>query len=66
MFSFRPLTARLTTRVYLFGLVAAVVVPLLAFTAFLLIRYAQMERARYEHDAAQIARQVALVVDSEL
>jgi PAS domain S-box-containing protein len=47
-------------------LVAAVVVPLLAFAAFLLSRYVATERARYERDAMQIARQVALVIDAEL
>ena len=40
--------------------------PVLAFAAFLLTRYAATERARYERDAVQIARQVALVVDGEL
>jgi two-component sensor histidine kinase/PAS domain-containing protein len=57
---------RLSTPVYLFVLVAAVVVPLLAFGAFLLTRYAAAERARFEREAMQIARQVALVVDGEL
>jgi PAS domain S-box-containing protein len=54
------------TRLYLYLLVAAVAVPLLAFAAFLLNRYVATERARYERDAMQIARQVALVVDAEL
>jgi two-component sensor histidine kinase len=57
---------RFSTQTYLFGLVAAAVIPVLAFAAFLLIRYAVTERARFESDAAQIARQVALVVDGEL
>jgi two-component sensor histidine kinase/PAS domain-containing protein len=56
----------LPTQLYLLGLVAAVVVPLLAFAAFLLTRYAATERARFERDAAQIARQIALVFDGEL
>src|SRR5262245_62623868 len=55
-----------STQTYLFGLVAAAVIPLLAFAAFLLTRYAATERARFESDAAQIARHVALVVDGEL
>jgi two-component sensor histidine kinase len=57
---------RLSTQTYLLGLVAAVVIPLLAFSAFLVTRYAVAERARYQRDAAQIARQVALVIDAEL
>jgi two-component sensor histidine kinase/PAS domain-containing protein len=57
---------RLSTPFYLFVLVAAVVIPLLAFGAFLLTRYAAAERARFERDAMQIARQVALVIDGEL
>jgi two-component sensor histidine kinase len=61
-----PKQRRFSTQTYLFGLVAAVVIPVLAFAAFLLIRYAVTERGRFESDAAQIARQVALVVDGEL
>ncbi len=63
-----PMSAprRLSTQTYLFGLVAAVLIPLLAFAAFLLTRYAEAERARFEREAVQIARQVALVVDAEL
>jgi two-component sensor histidine kinase/PAS domain-containing protein len=57
---------RLSTQQFLFGLVAAVLIPLLAFTAFLLVRYSVTERERYEREAAQIARHVALVIDSEL
>ncbi len=53
-------------QLYLLGLVAAVVVPLLAFGTFLMIRYAESERARFEHDADQITRQVARVIDGEL
>ena len=57
---------RLSTQKYLFALVAAVVIPLLAFTAFLLFRYAATERARFEHDAVEIASQIALIIDGEL
>ena len=57
---------RLSTRTYLLALIAAVVVPLLAFAGFLLTRHVATERARFEEDAARIARQVALVVDGEL
>jgi hypothetical protein len=56
----------ISTRLYLLGLVAAVVVPLLAFATFLLAWYVAMERARFERDAIQIARQTALVVDGQL
>ena len=56
----------ISTQLYLLTLVAAVVIPLLAFGAFLLTRYAATERARFERDASQIARQVALVLDAEL
>ncbi|HEX8167631.1 MAG TPA: HWE histidine kinase domain-containing protein [Beijerinckiaceae bacterium] len=62
----RLVLPRISTQLYLLALVAAVVVPLLAFGAFLLTRYAATERARFERDASQIARQVALVLDGEL
>jgi two-component sensor histidine kinase/PAS domain-containing protein len=55
-----------TTQVFLLTLVAAVVIPLLAFAAVLLMRYAATERPRLEREAEQIAGQVALVVDAEL
>jgi PAS domain S-box-containing protein len=55
-----------STRGYLFGLVAAVVIPLLVFAGLLLTRYAAAERERYERDAAQISRQISLVLDGEL
>ncbi len=57
---------RLSTRTYLLGLIGAVVLPLLAFAAFLLIGFASNERSRFEREAAQIARHTALVVDGEL
>jgi hypothetical protein len=57
---------RLSTQAYLLCLVAAVVLPLLAFAGFLLTRYAATEQARFERDALQNARQVALVIDGEL
>jgi two-component sensor histidine kinase len=47
-------------------LVAAVLVPLLVFAAFLLTRYAALERQRFERDAVQIAHHVALLIDGEL
>ncbi|HWT31398.1 MAG TPA: histidine kinase, partial [Propylenella sp.] len=66
MLSKLPLPRRLSTQTYLLALVAAVVIPLLAFAAFLLTRYAETERARFEAGAAQLARQVGLIVDGEL
>ena len=57
---------RLSTQNYLLILVAAVVIPLLVFAGFVLTRYATSERARFERDAAQIAQQVSVVIDSEL
>src|SRR5262245_475015 len=56
----------ISTRLYLFTLVTAVLVPVLAFTAFLLTRYAANERARFESEALQMAYHVALVVDGQL
>jgi two-component sensor histidine kinase len=56
----------ISTRMYLFGLVAAVVIPLLAFAGFLVTRYAAAERVRFERDAVQLARHIAFVVDGEL
>jgi two-component sensor histidine kinase len=65
--SFRRNALRqVSTQLYLLGLVAAVVVPLLAFAAFLFIRYAANERARFEVDAIHNAGQVARVIDAEL
>jgi two-component sensor histidine kinase/PAS domain-containing protein len=60
------LPRRISTQAALLGLVAAVAVPLLVFAAFLVSRYAQNDRVRFEREAAQIARHVRLVVDAEL
>jgi two-component sensor histidine kinase len=57
---------RLSTRAYLFGLVAAVVVPLLAFAIYLFLEYASLERSRLEANVGRTARQVALVLDAQL
>jgi two-component sensor histidine kinase len=56
----------ISTRLYLFALVTAVLVPLLAFGAFLLTRYSASERTRFEAEAQQIAYHVALVIDAQL
>jgi two-component sensor histidine kinase len=64
--SSQPSTRRVSTQIYLFALVAAVLVPLLAFIGFLLVRYAAIEQTRLEREALQLARQVSLVIDAEL
>ena len=56
----------ISTRLYLFALVTAVLVPLLAFAALLATRYSASERTRFETEALEIAHQVALVVDAQL
>ena len=56
----------ISTRLYLFALVTAVLVPLLAFAALLATRYSASERTRFETEALEIAHQVALVVDGQL
>jgi two-component sensor histidine kinase/PAS domain-containing protein len=57
---------RLTARQHLLVLIAAAVVPVWLFAAYLLVQYAFNERARYEREALQVARQVSLVVEGEL
>jgi two-component sensor histidine kinase len=56
----------ISTRLYLFALVTAVLVPLLTFAAFLLTRYSASERTRFETEALQTAHHVALVIDAQL
>jgi two-component sensor histidine kinase len=56
----------ISTRLYLFALVTAVLVPLLAFGAFLLARYSASEQRRFEAQALQVAYQVALLIDAQL
>ncbi|UVK54801.1 PAS domain-containing protein [Mesorhizobium sp. AR02] len=58
--------ARLSARLHLLGLIAAAVVPVWLFAAYLLAQYAFTERARFESAALQVARQVSLVVEGEL
>jgi two-component sensor histidine kinase len=55
-----------STPVYLLGLIAGVVVPLLLFAGYLLNRHAATERFRFEEEAERTARQVGLIVDAEL
>jgi hypothetical protein len=61
-----PALKRTSTRLYLFALVTAVLIPLLAFTALLLTRYAANERARFENEALETAHQIALIIDAQL
>lgn len=61
-----PLSGRYSTRFHLFGLVAAVVVPLLAFAALAVFQYAKAEQARVEQEAVRIAGQTGLLVEADL
>ena len=57
---------RLSARLHLLGLIAAALVPVWLFAAYLLAQYAFNERERFEREALQVARQVSLVVEGEL
>ena len=48
------------------ALVAVLVIPGTLFASFLLLRYAQAERARYELQSMNVANSAATVIDSEL
>lgn len=54
-----------STQVYLVALVVALIGPGLLFTAILLVRYAGTERARFEQDARENVRGIALSVDRD-
>ncbi|MFD1301531.1 sensor histidine kinase [Methylobacterium marchantiae] len=54
-----------STQVYLIALVVALIGPGLLFTAILLVRYAGTERARFEQDARENVRGVALSIDRD-
>ncbi|POR42426.1 HWE histidine kinase domain-containing protein [Methylobacterium sp. V23] len=54
-----------STQVYLVALVIALIGPGLLFTAILLARYAGTERARFEQDARENVRSIALSVDRD-
>jgi len=54
-----------STQVYLIALVVALIGPGLLFTAILLVRYASAERARFEQDARENVRGIALSVDRD-
>lgn len=57
---------RRSARLHLLGLIAAAVIPVWLFAAYLLFQYAVHERSRFEQVALQTARQVSLVVEAEL
>ncbi|WP_443136822.1 sensor histidine kinase [Methylobacterium sp. Leaf85] len=54
-----------STQVYLVALVVALIGPGLLFTAILLFRYAGTERARFEQDARENVRGIALSIDRD-
>lgn len=54
-----------STQVYLVALVIALIGPGLIFTAILLARYASVERARFEQDARENVRGIALSIDRD-
>ena len=54
-----------STQVYLVALVVALIGPGLIFTAILLMRYAAAERARFEQDARENVRGIALSIDRD-
>jgi PAS domain S-box-containing protein len=57
---------RLSARLHLLRLIAATLLPVWLFAAYLLVQYAVNERGRFEREALQVARQVSLVVEGEL
>jgi len=62
----RWLRGRYSTRLHLFMLAAAVVIPLIAFAALAIYRYTQTEQVRVEEEAVRIAGLTGLLVDAEL
>lgn len=54
-----------STQIYLVALVVALIGPGLIFTGILLARYAATERARFEQDARETVRGIALSVDRD-
>ncbi|MCD6073236.1 MAG: histidine kinase [Rhodospirillales bacterium] len=57
---------RLPTQAIILALVAVLVIPGILFAGFLLMRYAESERARYELEGIGVARGVATVLDRHL
>lgn len=59
-------SGRYATRIHLFGLAGAVVVPLILFAALLIYRYAITEQARVERQSIRIAAQAGRLAEAEL
>lgn len=57
---------RLSARTYLFGLVAAAIVPVWIFAAYVLISFALSQQQAYRDRAVEFAQQSAANIDSEL
>ena len=57
---------RQSARLHLLVIIAAALLPVWLFAAWLLSQYAFHERDRFEREAVQVARQVSLVVRGEL
>jgi PAS domain S-box-containing protein len=57
---------RFSTLGYLLGMIAAVVVPLLAFAALGLTGYVMIERERFEREAVETARGINRIVEADL
>lgn len=57
---------RRSARLHRLGPIAAAVIPVWLFAAYLLFQFAMHERSRFEQDALPTARQVSLVVEAEL
>ncbi len=51
---------------HLLGLIAAAVLPVWLFAAYLLTQFAVNEQDRFEREALRVARQVSLLVESDL
>lgn len=56
----------LPVRFYLVAFAVAVAIPIVVFAAFLLVRFAEAERAGFERTATRVARQAAQMSDGEL
>ena len=55
-----------SARLHLIGVIAAAVIPVALFAAYLLIQYALAERSRYTSDARQVAEQMSVPVEGYL
>lgn len=60
------LTKRYSTRLHLIGLVAAVVVPLIAFGGLVLYLYSQAEQQRIQREVVRVAEQSGLLIDADI